>query len=145
MNKDYSNINIKSNYHLERLSKYLNYKFSSGGLFGLSFILGAVFILFSMAGISVTTLLLIILIPVLLLLLIFTFNLVIALVKERKYVWIIFFFCFAVLPLIAVFVFLPKPVLMLITLAPFFIYCFTLKSAVNNWIRERKFRMQSLD
>jgi len=134
-----------TNYQLERLSRYLNYKISSGSLFVLSFILGGVFILLSMAGVRLTTLMLLILIPLFLLLIIFTYNLVSALMRERKYGWLIFFFCFVLLPAIIIFFFSPNPVLMLIIIAPFFIYCFALKSSVNNWIREKNFRNQSLD
>jgi hypothetical protein len=127
MNKDYSNINIKSNYKLERLSRYLNYEFSSIALFGLSFFYRVFLLLAILLSVP------------------FTVYMIYVLTKEKRYGWIIFFFCFVVLPLIIIFLFIPNPLLILITLAPFFLYCFMLKTVVRSWISERKFRMQSLD
>jgi hypothetical protein len=115
------------NNHLNRLSKYLNYEFSSIGLFGLSFFY-PIFLILA----------LLVIIP-------FTFYMIFVLAKEKRYGWIIFFFCFVILPLILILLFVPNPVFMLIMLAPFFLYCIMLKSTVNGWNRDRNFIMKPVN
>jgi hypothetical protein len=147
MNKNFLNNNFKNFYlgtnHLERLSTYLNYEFSYWGLCSLSFLAGAIVFLFSVLKLSFITYILMCL-PLLAILL-FTLYMLFVLMKEKRYGWIIFLFCIVLLPLILILLFIPDPFFIPITLAPFFLYCFMLKTAVNDWIRERNFLLRSLD
>lgn len=119
-----------TNNNLTRLSKYLNYQISTVGLFVLSFLsLGFIFLV-TIAAI------------------IFTPFMLYVLYKEKKNGWIIFFVILVVIPFIlstilhftVTFIF-PW---YLIVLVLFYFYCFLLRMEVNNWMRERRLKLQYL-
>ncbi|MCZ7602553.1 MAG: hypothetical protein C4543_05270 [Ignavibacteriales bacterium] len=119
-----------SNNNLTRLSKYLNYQISTVGLFVLSFLSFGFIFLVTIAAI------------------IFTPFMLYVLYKENKNGWIVFFIILVVIPFIlstilhftVTFIF-PW---YLIVLVIFYFYCFLLRLEVNNWMRERRSRLQYL-
>lgn len=116
--------------NLTRLSKYLNYQISTVGLFVLSFLSFGFIFLVTIAAI------------------IFTPFMLYVLYKENKNGWIVFFIILVVIPFIlstilhftVTFIF-PW---YLIVLVIFYFYCFLLRLEVNNWMRERRSRLQYL-
>ncbi|WKZ69440.1 MAG: hypothetical protein QY331_15875 [Melioribacteraceae bacterium] len=119
-----------SNNNLTRLSKYLNYQISTVGLFVLSFLSFGFIFLVTIAAI------------------IFTPFMLYVLYKENKNGWIVFFIILVVIPFIlsTIFHFTVSFVFpwYLIVLVVFYFYCFLLRLEVNNWMRERRSRLQYL-
>ncbi|HET56408.1 MAG TPA: hypothetical protein ENN33_14500 [Ignavibacteria bacterium] len=117
-----------SNTNLTRLSKYLNYEIAGSALFLISFFAG--FLIFFLIAAAI----------------VFTPFMIYVLHQENKNGWIVFFFILIVIPFIlstilhfSVTFFFPGH---LIVLALFYLYCFLLRIEVNNWMRERRSKLQ---
>lgn len=109
-------------YYLEKLSKYLNYQFSSSLLFILSYIWGITLILAIIAA---------------------TFFIPFSLycfVKIKKISWIISFFIVVIIPFISCVIFGLKfgylSAFLLIPLGLFYFYCFMLKLIIKDQLEE---------
>lgn len=115
--------------HLDLLAKILNFEISFGILFLISF---AVSIFLFIAGLLAA---------------VFVPFLIYVLLKEGKHGWIIFFNLTVILPLLFSYFFVSSyfAVFVLITLAMFYFYCFLLRLSVNDWIRERNWRLQLIE
>lgn len=120
--------NLYVNNDLTRLSKYLNYQLSTTLLFALSFMFG--FFLLLLIGAAI----------------VFTPYMLYVLYQENRKGWIIFFIILVIIPLIAA-VIISFTVtyifpLYLIVIGLFYLYCFLLRLKVNNWLCDRRARMQ---
>lgn len=62
------------------------------------------------------------------------------LIKERHYEWIAVFFLMIIIPLISAFIIFKETIafetILLLSLLSFYIYCFLIKYAVDEWIRK---------
>lgn len=119
-----------SNTNLTRLSRYLNYEIAGSVLFLFSFFAG--FLIFFLIAAAI----------------VFTPFMLFVLYKENKKGWIVFFFILIVIPFIlsTIFHFTFSFVFPwhLIVLVLFYFYCFLLRIEVNNWMRERRSKLQYL-
>lgn len=117
-----------SNTNLTRLSKYLNYEIAGSVLFLFSFFAGFLIFFLIVAA------------------LVFTPFMLYVLYKENKNGWIVFFFILIVVPFILSIIFHLTVSFVfpwyLIVLALFYFYCFLLRIEVNNWMRERRSKLQ---
>lgn len=117
-----------SNTNLTRLSKYLNYEIASSVLFLFSFF--AWFLIFLITAAAI----------------VFTPFMIYALYQENRKGWIIFFVIIVVIPFILSIIlqFTVSFIFpwFLIVLVFFYLYCFLLRMEVNNWVRERRSRLQ---
>ncbi len=117
-----------SNTNLTRLSKYLNYEIAGSVLFLFSFFAGFLIFFLIVAA------------------LVFTPFMLYELYKENKNGWIVFFFILIVVPFILSIIFHLTVSFVfpwyLIVLALFYFYCFLLRIEVNNWMRERRSKLQ---
>ncbi|HKB87823.1 MAG TPA: hypothetical protein VKD08_16725 [Ignavibacteriaceae bacterium] len=107
---------------LVNLKKYLNYHLSSFLLFALSFFSLILILLLTAAA------------------LIFTPYVIFVLYRNDKNGWILSLILLIILPAI-IFILVVKPVaamvlLLLIELALFYVYCFSLRLAVDGWVKE---------
>lgn len=118
------------NNDLTKLRKYLNYNISTGALFILSFLTFGLIFLVAIAAI------------------IFTPFMLSVLYKENKKGWIISFLVLVLIPFIVTTTFtflgLTSFPWFLIIIALFYFYCFFLRLEVNNWVRERRVKLQYL-
>ncbi len=120
---DSSGLYLYSNQsQLVRLKRYLNYHISSFLLFAFSF--------FSIILIFLLTAAALIFIP----------YIFFVLYRNQKYGWLIALILMVLLPVIILVLLVAQTytlmVLLLIELAVFYFYCFTLRIAVNNWVKE---------
>jgi len=119
-----------SNTNLTKLSRYLNYEIAGSVLFLFSFFAG--FLIFFLIAAAI----------------VFTPFMLFVLYKENKKGWIVFFFILIVIPFIlsTIFHFTFSFVFPwhLIVLVLFYFYCFLLRIEVNNWMRERRSKLQYL-
>lgn len=119
-----------SNTNLTRLSKYLNYEIASSVLFLFSFF--AWFLIFLITAAAI----------------VFTPFMLYALYQENRKGWIIFFVIIVVIPFILSIIlqFTVSFIFpwFLIVLVFFYLYCFLLRMEVNNWVREKRSRLQYL-
>ena len=108
-------------YYLNKLAAILNYSVSSSALLLLSFLWGILLMVASIAAI--------IFIPFLFYVLLF----------EKKYFWLTILILLIIVPAILSLLFLQKYILysMMVLLGIFYIFCFTLRLSVNEWIREK--------
>ncbi|MBU0473253.1 MAG: hypothetical protein KKF62_03740 [Bacteroidetes bacterium] len=105
---------------LESLYKYLNYEISSSVLYvgGWFYFMLLIVIIFAA--------------------IVFTPFMLYVLYKEEKKGWIISFSIIVLLPLIPISLFYPD--LLLIGLAPFYLFCFLLRMEVKGWLTEMRAR-----
>ena len=107
---------------LLNLKKYLNYQLSTFLLYALSF--------FSIVLIIILTIAAILFIPYV------TF----VLYKNKKYGWIITLAIIIIIPAILMIVIIQQTytlfIMLLIELAIFYFYCFSLRLVVNDWVKE---------
>lgn len=128
-----SGFNRKNNYsssaHLDRLALFLNFELSSSILFMMSF--------FAVIPIIIAMLLAGIFVP----------YMIYVLLKEGRHAWIILFNVLVILPLLLILVFIPSyfTIFVLFSLAMFYFYCFMLRMAVNEWIRENNWKLQLIE
>jgi hypothetical protein len=118
------------NNNLSRLKKYLNYEISSSVLFFLSF-LAPIFMFFAVGAA-----------------IIFTPFMMYVLFKEKKTGWLISFIIIVILPIILLLIlsvqFEFAAALLTIPIVLFYFYCFLLRFAANEWVRELNFKNQYL-
>jgi hypothetical protein len=117
------------NDHLDRLAQFLNYELSASLLFFFSFVVWIfIFIAILIAGVFIP-------------------YLIYVLLKEGRHGWIISFNVMILTPLIISILFLPSyfSIFMLLSVALFYCYCFFLRITVNEWIRERNWRLQLIE
>lgn len=115
--------------YLDRLALFLNYELSASLLFFFSFVVWIfIFIAILVAGVFIP-------------------YMIYVLLKEGRHGWIIFFNVMILTPLLTSILFLPSyfSIFMLISVALFYCYCFFLRMAVGEWIRERNWRMQLME
>lgn len=121
--------NYSSSEHLDRLALFLNYEISSSVLFMISFF-ASIFIIIAIivAGAFVP-------------------YMIYVLLKEGRHGWIILFNVLVILPLLLILIVLPSylPIFVLISVGMFYFYCFMLRLAVNDWIRENNWRLQLIE
>ena len=115
-------ISFNEGYRLKRLQYYLNYGVSTSALFFLSFVAGIFFYLSIAAAV------------------IFTPFMLYVLYTEKKRGWLITFLVMILFPLaLAVFTGLSSEVgkmILIITLALFYFYCFLLRFTINDWVQD---------
>lgn len=113
--------------NLERLSTILNYQLSTLVLFLLSYFWTITLVLAVIAAI------------------IFTFYMIFVLIEEKKYGWIIFFIFLVIVPFFTIILFLSDVIFymayLLIPLPLYYFYCFMLRLSVNDWIKERNWKL----
>lgn len=117
------------NDHLDRLALFLNYELSASLLFFVSFVVWIfIFIAIVIAGVFIP-------------------YMIYVLLKEGRHGWIIFFNVMILTPLLISILFLPSyfSIFMLISVALFYCYCFFLRMTVNEWIKERNWRLQLIE
>lgn len=117
------------NDHLDRLALYLNCELSASLLFFVSFVVWIfIFIAIIIAGVFIP-------------------YMIYVLLKEGRHGWIIFFNVMILTPLLISIILLPSyfSVFMLISVALFYCYCFFLRMTVNEWIKERNWRLQLIE
>ncbi len=112
--------------HLLNLKKYLNYQIPTFALFALSFF--SIILLVILAAAAV----------------IFIFYIIFVLNRYRKYNWIITLFIVIIFPSLILIVTMQQTLtlllFLLIELAVFYFYCFTLRMVVDDWVREISMR-----
>jgi hypothetical protein len=117
------------NDHLDRLALFLNYELSASLLFFFSFVVWIfLFIAILIAGIFIP-------------------YLIYVLLKEGRHGWILSFNVMILTPLIISILFLPSyfSIFLLLSVALFYCYCFFLRITINEWIRERNWRLQLIE
>lgn len=117
------------NDHLDRLALFLNYELSASLLFFFSFVVWIfLFIAILIAGIFIP-------------------YLIYVLLKEGRHGWILSFNVIILTPLIISILFLPSyfSIFLLLSVALFYCYCFFLRITINEWIRERNWRLQLIE
>lgn len=117
------------NDHLDRLALFLNYELSASLLFFVSFVVWIfIFIAIVIAGVFIP-------------------YMIYVLLKEGRHGWIIFFNVMILTPLLISILFIPSyfSIFMLISVALFYCYCFFLRMTVNEWIKERNWRLQLIE
>lgn len=111
--------------HLKSLKKYLNYQIPTFFLFPLYFFSP---ILITFLGVAA-----ILFIP----------YAIFALYKNDKYIWIFTLLLITVIPCVILIIFLDNFhalfLFLIVDLAIFYFYCFSLRFAVNGWVREIEF------
>lgn len=115
--------------HLDRLAIFLNYELSASLLFFVSFVVWIfIFIAILIAGVFIP-------------------YMIYVLLKEGRHGWIFFFNVMILTPLLISILFLPSyfSIFMLLSVALFYCYCFFLRIAVNEWIKERNWRLQLIE
>lgn len=115
--------------HIDRLASFLNYQISASLLFISSFVVW----IFIIAALIVAG--------------IFIPYMIYVLLKEGKNGWIIFFNLMILPPLIISVIFLPSyfSSAVMISVGLFYCYCFFLRMAVGEWIRERNWSVQLIE
>lgn len=117
------------NDHLDRLALFLNYELSASLLFFVSFVVWIfIFIAIVIAGVFIP-------------------YMIYVLLKEGRHGWIIFFNVMILTPLLISILFIPSyfSIFMLISVALFYCYCFFLRMTVNEWIKEKNWRLQLIE
>lgn len=113
---------IPDDAYLLNLKKYLNYQIPTFALFALSFF--SIILLIILAAAAV----------------IFIFYIIYVLNRYRKYKWIIALFIVVIFPCLILIITMQQTLtlllFLLIELAVFYFYCFTLRMVVNDWVRE---------
>ncbi len=115
--------------HLDRLATFLNYQLSASLFFFSSFIVR----LFIFAAIIVGG--------------VFIPYMIYVLLKEGRNGWIMFFNLMILPPLLLSIIFIPSyfPAALMISVGLFYCYCFFLRIAVGEWIRERNWKLQMME
>lgn len=115
--------------HIDRLASFLNYQISASLLFISSFVVW----IFIIAALIVAG--------------IFIPYMIYVLLKEGKNGWIFFFNLMILPPLIISVIFLPSyfSSAVMISVGLFYCYCFFLRMAVGEWIRERNWSVQLIE
>jgi len=115
--------------HIDRLATFLNYQISASLLFISSFVVW----LFIVAALIVAG--------------IFIPYMIYVLLKEGRNGWIILFNLMILPPLIISIIFLPSyfSSAVMISVGLFYCYCFFLRMAVGEWIRERNWSVQLME
>ena len=76
----------------------------------------------------------------------FTPFILYVLAKEKHYGWMVTFFVMVILPYLIVYPIVKDSILlspwMIALIIPFFLYCFIIKYAVNEWVKEYNLEMQ---
>ena len=121
MDKEELNL-VPSEAQLVNLKKYLNYQLSTFLLFALSFF--SIILIFILSALAF----------------LFMPYVIFVLYQNEKYSWIISLILMVVLPVFLL-VFLVEQtytlmILLLIELAVFYVYCFSLRIALNGWVKE---------
>lgn len=113
---------VSSEVLLVNLKKYLNYQLSTFLLFALSFF--SIILIFILSALAI----------------LFMPYIIFVLYQNEKYSWIISLILMVVLPAALLVLLVEQTftmmILLLIELAVFYMYCFTLRIAVNGWVKE---------
>lgn len=118
--QNFNNLKFEKTHRLENLYKYLNYEISSSVLYVAGWFYAILSYVIVIAAI------------------VFTPFMLYVLYKEGKNGWIISFSIVIILPLISILLFYPD--LLIVGLAPFYLFCFLLRMEVKGWLTEMRAR-----
>ena len=119
-------ITTSNDYHLSKLASILNYQVSGVVLLLFSYFGGIFLLLASLAAI--------IFIP---------YLIYVLWIEDRKF-WLVALFILILFPILVCLIFFASYIfyLSMIILGLFYIYCFTLRLSVNEWIKEKNWKRQ---